>query len=219
MPKPALSREKVLSTAIDYADKAGIEGLSMRKLADQLGVKAMSLYNHVANKDDLIDGMVERVVAQLRFEWRGQNWKTCMMWRANNTYRVLVRHPWATQALVSRVNAGPNMLHYVDDTLNCLSQAGFSIIDADHVWNAMDNYIYGFVLQELNFPFSPDEYQSVAKQYIDQVPAAQFPALHQLTQQVAAGRYDGRHPFEFGFQLLMDGLERQLNINGVGQPK
>lgn len=210
MPKvtPPLSRQKVLKAAIQFANEQGLEALSMRKLADQLGVKAMSLYNHVTNKDDIIDGMVEAVMEQLQFKWKDKDWQACMLSRALQAYTVLMKHPWATQAIVSRVNAGPNMLHYVDDTLGCLNEAGFSIVDADHVWNAMDNYIYGFILQALNFPFAPKEYQAVAKDYIEMIPEHDYPYLNKLTSQVINGHYNGVHDFEFGFRLLLDGFER-----------
>lgn len=209
-----LHREKVLNAAIQFSNKHGLEALSMRKLADQLGVKAMSLYNHVANKDDIIDGMVELVAEQLQLDaqWKSDKaeWKASMLRRANKAYDVLKQNPWATQAIVSRANTGPFMLHYVDDTLGCLHQAGFSIIDSDHVWNAMDNYIYGYILQELNFPFTPDEYRSAAKDYAFMIPESEFPFLNKLTQEVMHGRYDGLHNFQFGFTLLLDGLERYL---------
>lgn len=207
-PKPSLTRQRVLETAVAYADENGLEGLSMRKLAERLGVKAMSLYNHVSNKDDIIDGMVELVVGLLTLKWKGKDWQRCMLARANKAYEVLKRHPWATQTIVSRVNAGPNMLHYVDDTLGCLHEAGFSIVDADHAWNAMDNYIYGFILQELNFPLTPEEYQAAAKDYVALIPESDFPYLNKLTHEVMNGRYDGLHSFEFGFSLLLQGLER-----------
>lgn len=213
--RPSLSRNKVISAATNFSNIYGIEALSMRKLADQLGVKAMSLYNHVKNKDDIIDGMVEHVMEQLQLDWKNKHWKHCMMQRAMAAYEQLTKYPWATHAIVSRVNAGPFMLHYVDDTLGCLHEAGFSIADADHVWNAMDNYIYGYILQELNFPFSPDEYQTTAKEYVEMVPETEFPYLNKLTQEVIAGRYNGMHNFRFGFQLLLDGLEKSLNQSDI----
>lgn len=214
-PKLPLHRDKVLNAAIQFSNEHGLEALSMRKLADKLGVKAMSLYNHVSNKDDIIDGMVEIVAKQLQLdaEWKSgkAQWKTCMLQRANKAYDVLKQNPWATQAIVSRANTGPFMLHYVDDTLGCLNEAGFSIVDADHVWNVMDNYIYGYILQELNFPFTPDEYRSAAQDYVDMIPESEFPYLNKLTQEVMHGRYDGLHNFQFGFTLLLDGLERFLS--------
>jgi AcrR family transcriptional regulator len=136
----------------------GLAALSMRKLAQALGVKAMSLYNHVANKDDIIDGMVELVVAEIALPSLTVDWPTAMRQRATSAHAVLLRHPWATMALMSRVNVGPAMLRYIDATLGCLVEAGFSYPLADYAWNAIDSHIYGFTLQALNFPFEADEY-------------------------------------------------------------
>ena len=208
--KPALSQEKILDTALSMANETGLESLSMRKLADRLGVKAMSLYNHVANKDAMLDGMVERVMSKMQFEWRGRDWQQSLTARANQAYEVLSRYPWATQLLVSRINAGPNMLHYVDDTLGCLHEAGFSLEDADHAWNAMDSFIYGYILQEQNFPFAADDYADTAEAYLDAIPASEYPYLNQLTHKVLTQTYTGVHEFEYGFTHLLNGLAEEL---------
>jgi AcrR family transcriptional regulator len=136
------------------ADAGGIEALSMRKLAADLGVEAMSLYNHVKNKDDILDGLVERVAAQIEVPKIGGDWKREMRKRASSAHKVLMHHRWAAMLLMSRVNIGPVMLRYVDATLGCLREAGFSHVMADHAWNTLDSYIYGFTLQALNFPFA-----------------------------------------------------------------
>src|SRR4028119_1439853 len=122
----SLSRERVLRAAVCLADEGGIESLSMRKLAQDLGVKAMSLYNHVANKDDLLDGIVDIVVSEIEVPNLGVDWKTAMRGRAMSAHEVLLRHPWSTMPLVSRVNVGPAMLRYVDATRGCLRGAGFA---------------------------------------------------------------------------------------------
>ncbi|MCM1982278.1 TetR/AcrR family transcriptional regulator C-terminal domain-containing protein [Lyngbya confervoides] len=205
VPLP-LSRERILQVALQKADTEGIEALSMRKLAQALGVKAMSLYNHVAHKDDMVDGMVDLVVGEIELPSLEVNWKTAMRQRAISAHTVLLRHPWATLALMSRVNVGPAMLRYVDATLACLVEAGFSYPMADYAWNALDSHIYGFTLQALNFPFEAEEYAAVAKDYVSMVPPEKYPYLNQLTHQVMDGRHDGLHNFEFGLSLLLDGL-------------
>jgi AcrR family transcriptional regulator len=213
MPSPEstaqlpLSRERILQVALRKADAEGIEALSMRKLAQELGVKAMSLYNHVANKDDMVDGMVDRVVGEIALPSLEVDWKTAMRQRAISAHTVLLRHPWATLALMSRINVGPAMLRYVDATLACLMEAGFSYPMADYAWNALDSHIYGFTLQALNFPFKAEEYAAVAKDYVAMVPPEKYPYLNQLTHQVMDGHHDGLHNFEFGLNLLLDGLE------------
>jgi AcrR family transcriptional regulator len=202
-----LNRDRILRTALHLADAGGIEALSMRKLAQELGVQAMSLYNHVANKDDLLDGMVDLVVGEIAVPDLTLEWKTAMRRRAISAYQVLSRHPWAIMALMSRINVGPAMLRYIDATLGCLKEAGFSYELADHAWNAIDSHIYGFTLQELNFPLEAADYSETAGQFVDQIPAAQYPYMNHLTQLVIAGTYDGLHEFEFGLELLLNGLD------------
>lgn len=204
----SLSRERVLRAAVRLADEGGIESLSMRNLAQDLGVKAMSLYNHVANKDDLLDGIVDIVVSEIEVPNLGVDWKTAMRGRAMSAHEVLLRHPWSTMPLVSRVNVGPAMLRYVDATLGCLREAGFSLEMADRAWNAIDSHIYGFTLQELNFPFETEEYSEAAKNGLSLIPADKYPYLNRLTHDVIEGRYDGIHDFEFGLELILNGLDR-----------
>ena len=211
MTQAKLSKARILKQALIIADNGGIEALSMRKLADALGVKAMSLYNHFANKDEIIDGLVELVIAEIEVpEHAADEWKTAMLVRANSAHQTLLAHPWATQTIVSRMNIGPNILAYIDTTLGCLRKAGFSIDMADHIWNAMDNHIYGFTLQELNFPLQEDEYAEAAAGFIDMIPVDKYPHMNALSRQVMAGKYNGIHDFEFGLTLILNGLDKQL---------
>jgi AcrR family transcriptional regulator len=203
-----LSRERVLQMALCIADQDGIEALSMRKIAQELGVKAMSLYNHVANKDDILDGIVDMVVAEIELPDLKIDWKTAMRRRAISAHVVLLRHPWVAIAMMSRVNVGSAMLRYIDATLGCLREAGFSFETADHAWNAIDNHVYGFTLQELNFPFKPGEYAQQAESFISFIPLEKYPYMNRLAHYVIEGRYDGLHNFEFGLDLILDGLER-----------
>ncbi len=203
-----LSKDRVLHAALALADEIGIASLSMRKLGQVLGVEAMSLYKHVANKDDILDGIVDIVASEIDVPAIGGDWKMAMRRRATSAHEVLLRHPWATMLIVSRANVGPAMLRYVDATIGCLRDAGFSYVMADHAWNAIDSHVYGFTLQKLNFPFEPEEYAKVAKDYLPMIPAAQYLYLHGLSQEVIGGRYDGLHEFEFGLDLILDGLER-----------
>lgn len=207
-PPSPLSREKVLYAAMCLADEEGVESLSMRKLAQKLGVKAMSLYNHVTNKDDILCGIVDIVVSEIELPSLETDWKTAMRRRAISAHEVLLRHPWATMALMSQMNTGSAMLRYVDATLGCLHKAGFSFEMADRAWNAIDSHIYGFTLQELNFPLAATEYAEVAKNFVSFIPADQYPYLNQLTHHVIEGRYDGIHDFEFGLDLLLNSLDQ-----------
>jgi AcrR family transcriptional regulator len=202
-----LSREKVLRAALRMADEGGLDSLSMRNLARALKVEAMSLYNHVANKEQILDGLVELVAGEIDVPAIGGDWRAAMRQRARSAHAVLMRHPWATMLFVSRVNVGPTMLRYVDATIGCLRAAGFSYPMADHAWNALDAYLYGFTLQKLNFPLDPAQYAPAAAQFLPLIPVEQFPYLNGMSQEVIAGRHDGVHQLELGLELLLDGLE------------
>ncbi|MDQ3037813.1 MAG: TetR/AcrR family transcriptional regulator C-terminal domain-containing protein [Myxococcota bacterium] len=203
-----LTQEKVLRAALRMADEDGLDALSMRKLAQRLKVEAMSLYNHVANKEAILDGLVELVVGEIDLPSPGGEWKIAMRRRAISAHAVLMRHPWATMLFVSRANIGPNMLRYVDATIGCLRAAGFSYPMADHAWTALDAYVYGFTQQKLSFPFEPAEYAAMAEQFLPLIPIEQFPHLRGMSEEIIAGRHDGVHQLELGLELLLDGLEK-----------
>jgi AcrR family transcriptional regulator len=207
-PRAPLTRAKVLSAALLMADKGGIESLSMRNLARALKVEAMSLYNHVDGKEDILDGLVDLVASEIDVPKSGGDWQAAMRQRASSAHAVLLRHPWATMLFVSRMNIGPNMLRYVDATIGCLREAGFSYPMADHAWTALDAYIYGFTIQKRNFPLDPSEYAPAAKAFLHLIPVEQFPYLNGMSQEVIAGRHDGLHQLEFGLELILAGLER-----------
>ena len=168
----------------------------------------MSLYNHVKNKDDILDGIVDIVVSEIEVPIIGGDWKAAMRRRAESAHEVLMRHSWAAMLLMSRINVGPFMLRYVDATLGCLREGGFSFAMADYAWNTLDSYIYGFTLQKLNFPFEPDEYSDVAESFMPQLPSDQYPYLLGLSREVIEGRHDGLHDLAFGLEIVLDGLER-----------
>lgn len=205
-----LTRERVLQAAVRLADAEGIESLSMRKLAQELGVEAMSLYNHVANKDDVLDGIADIVVGEIEVPAIGADWKTAMRRRALSAHEALLRHPWAPLLIGSRLNVGPAMLRYVNATIGCLREAGFSYETADRAWNVMDSHIYGFTLLELNFPLAPSEYASAAEAFLPMLPAEQYPYMRAMTELVIEGKHSGLQDFDFGLELLLDGLERLL---------
>lgn len=199
----------MLRAAVTLVDEIGIAALSMRKLGVVLGVEAMSLYKHVSNKDDILDGIVDLVVGEFEVPAIGVDWKGAMRRRAMSAHQVLMRHPWATMLVVSRLNVGPEMLRYVDATIGCLRAAGFSYPMADHAWNAVDSYIYGFTLQTLNFPLEPREYAKMAKAFLPRIPEDEYPDLHGMSRHVIDGHHDGLHHVEFGLDLILDGLERR----------
>jgi AcrR family transcriptional regulator len=209
-PRAPLSTERVLRAALVLADAGGIEALTMRRLGQQLGVEAMSLYKHVANKDEILDGIVDLAVGEIALPAPGQGWKAAMRRRGISAHEVLLRHPWACLLLMSRTNVGPAMLRYVDSTLGSLREAGFPVELADYAWNAMDSHIYGFTLQELNFPIEPQQFAEAARTWLPRLPPDTYPHLTEMAVHVMEGRYDGVPDFTFGLDLLLDGLERLL---------
>jgi len=205
-----LSRDKVLRGAIEIADKEGIDALSMRRLGEALGVEAMSLYKHVSNKDDVLGGIVDMVVGEIALPVIGGDWRAEMRKRAISAHTVLLRHPWATMLVVSRMSVGPAMLRYLDATIGCLRKAGFSFALTDYAWNAIDSYVYGFTFLKLNYPIGEEEYASAAKAFLPMIPEETYPHMNEGAREVAERRHDGILHLEFGLDLILDGLARLL---------
>ena len=203
-----LSRERVLRMALLLADAGDIEAISMRKIAQALGVQAMSLYNHVANKDDILDGIVDLVISEIEVPDLTADWKVAMRRRSVSAHEVLLRHPWAAIVIMARVNVGPASLRYIDATLGCLINAGFSFVIADRAWNAIDSHLYGFTLQELKFPFQPEDYSEAATTGLPLIPAEKYPYMNALTLEIIAKKYNGISNFEFGLEIILEGLDR-----------
>jgi AcrR family transcriptional regulator len=209
-PRIPLTRERVLHAAVALADESGSESLSMRKLGEAVGVEAMSLYHHVANKEDLLDGMIDVVFGEIDLPSGGKDWKTAMRQRAISARRVLSRHGWAIGFMESRSSPGPATLRHHDAVIGCLRDAGFSIELAAHAFSVLDSYIYGFALQERSLPFpTPEETAELAQDILAGFPADKYPHLAELTtQHVLRPGYDYGNEFEFGLDLILDGLER-----------
>ncbi len=208
-PRIPLSRERVLRAAVAFADEHGIASLSMRKLGEVLGVEAMSLYNHVANKDQLLDGMVDLVFAEIDLPEGGADWKTAMRDRAESARQALRRHPWAIALMSTRTSPGPATLRHHNAVIGSLRAAGFSIQLAAHAFSALDSYIYGFALQEATLPLgdTAEDTAEVAQTMMAQVPADEYPHLTEFTlEHILQPGYDYGEEFGFGLDLILDGL-------------
>ena len=205
-----LNRERVLLAAVAFADESGIGPLSMRKLGEALGVEAMSLYNHVANKGELLDGMVDLVFSEIDLPRGGADWRMAMRQRAVSARRALSRHPWAIGLMDSRTSPGPATLRHHNAVIGSLRQAGFSIELAAHAFSVLDSYIYGFALQEASLPFdTPEETAELAQMIMDRFPPDEYRHLTELTvEHVLRPGYDYGDEYEFGLDLILDGLER-----------
>jgi AcrR family transcriptional regulator len=208
-----LSRERILREAMKLADKLGVEKLSMRKLGSRLGVEAMSLYNHIANKDDLLDGLVDTVIAEIELPEVGKDWKQGMRRRAHSAREMFLRHPWALVVMESRKNPGPNSMRYYNAVIGCLREGGFSIALAAHAFAALDSYIYGFAMQEMKLPFkNSQELDDLAGDIMQQVPTHLFPYFTEMiTGHVMKPGYAFGAEFDWGLELMLDGLERHLS--------
>src|SRR3954447_17475274 len=207
-----LNRERVLRAAIALADERGADELTMRKLAKELGVEAMSLYNHVANKDDLLDGMVDIVFGEIEAPAPGGDWKAELRKRAISTRAALNRHRWAIGEMEGRTTHGPNNLRLHDAVLGCLRGAGFSVEMTVHAYSVQDAYIYGFALQERDMSSeTTDDFAAEAQRQMHEYQAvlADYPHLVEVVGgYVATAGYDYDTEFLFGLDLILDGLDK-----------
>jgi AcrR family transcriptional regulator len=206
-----ITRERVLSAALALADEGGHEALSMRNVGKQLGVEAMSLYNHVANKEDILDGLVDIVFSEIAVPSPGEaDWKTAMRERAISVRAALNRHRWAVGLMEGRMSPGPATLRSHDAVMGCLREAGFAFRAAVHALSVMDAYIYGFALQEKNLPFeTADQVSEVMTIQREHVPHMDdYPYLVEVATEMAQAGYDYATEFEFGLDLILDALER-----------
>ncbi len=202
----------MLAAAVALVDEAGLEALTMRELGHRLGVEAMSLYNHVANKDDILDGMVDLVVSEIDLPSDTSDWKEAMRTRATSAQAAFARHPWASGLIDSRQSSGPARLRYFDWMVGTLRRAGFSLEMSARAFSIVDSYIYGFGRQQLNLAsggdMAPEEMAAAFRQAI---PADEYPYLTEMVVDYAMTSGNDEHAdFQFGIGLILDGLERLL---------
>ncbi len=208
-PRPPLSRERVLRAALDLADESGLDALTMRELGKRLGVEAMSLYNHVANKDDVLDGILDLVVSEIDLPSGDVDWRVAMRRRAASARAVFARHPWASALIDSRESSGPGRMYYFDWVIGTLRRSGFSVELAVHAFSAIDSYIYGFGRQQLNMAAGEGTAEESAEAILSAIPADEFPYLAEvITDFMLKVGYDEKVDFDFGLGLILDGLER-----------
>ncbi len=210
--RPRLTRDAVLRRALERADAVGLDALSMRSLASELGVVPMALYKHVANKDELVDGMVDLVWAEVEPP-AGATWREAMRARAVSLREALRRHPWAVGLMESRMRPGPANLAAHNAMMGCLREAGYPFRTTVHVTSVLDAYVYGFALQEKTLPFdTAEESGEVAAEKEQSVPpelAQRFPYLLEVVAELAQAGYDYDEEFATGLDLILDGVERR----------
>lgn len=210
--RPRLTRDAVLQRALERADASGIDALSMRSLASELGVVPMALYKHVANKDELVDEMVDLVWAEVEPP-TGTTWQLAMRARAESLRAALRRHPWAVGLMESRMRPGPANLAAHNAMMGCLREAGLPFRTTVHVTSVLDAYVYGFALQEKTLPFdTAEESGQIAAEKEQAVPpelAERFPYLLEVVAQLAEAGYDYDEEFAIGLDLILEGVERR----------
>jgi AcrR family transcriptional regulator len=211
-PRLPLTRDLVLQTALKLADQGGLASLSMRKLGQELGVEAMALYYHFANKDEVLDGIVDLVFAEIDLPVAGAPWKPAMRRRAMSVRDVLARHRWAIGMMESRQNPGPANLRHHDAVIGNLRAAGFDMAMVAHAYSLVDAYVYGFALTKMNLPFEGGaEVAAVATTMLAPFAADEYPNLVAfITEHALLPGYDFAAEFEYGLDVLLDGIERTL---------
>ena len=204
-----VTRDRVMTAAIGLADEGGIDALTMRRIGQALGVEAMALYRHVSNKDDIIDGIVDLVWAEIGPTEIDTDWKEAMRERAIKLRDGLLRHRWAIGLMESRTNPGPASLQHHDAVIGCLRASGFHMAMAAHAYSLLDSYIYGFALTKMNLPFeSTADITEMAQSMLQPFPLNAYPNLADfITEHAMQPGYDYANEFEYGLDLILDGLE------------
>jgi AcrR family transcriptional regulator len=203
-----VTKDRAVQVAVQLADRGGIESVSMRHLAQELSVTAMSLYYHVKSKEDILDGMIEVVVGEIMLPSPGAQWKTALRERAESARSVLARHPWAISMVDSRTTRAT--LRHHNAVVGCLTGAGFSIPMAAHAMSVLDSYVHGFALQEASLPTDASGDISAATSTImdQQQLMAPFPHLARMAVElILQPGYAYGNEFDFGIQLILDGIE------------
>jgi hypothetical protein len=205
-PRTPLTRERVLRAAITIADQTGIESLSMRRVGQEVGVEAMSLYNHVANKDDLLDGMIDVLVSEIDVPANGGDWRMALRGSILSARAVMLRHPWVPRLIASRPRSrmGPAMVRYMDSVVGCLRKAGFSYEMVHFAGHVLGNRLLGYT----DKPYAPEDVESVpspADRSRREISPGEYPNLAEMFSQI---HYDDEVEFAFGVDLILDGLEQ-----------
>lgn len=207
--RPPLSRERILQAAVDLADRGGLGALTMRRLGSELGVEAMALYKHVANKDEILDGIVDLVFGEIEIPSEADDWKEAMRRRARSAREVLSRHSWAIGLVEARDSTGPTTLRYLNAILGNLRSAGFSIENAAHAFSLLDSYVYGRVIQENSTPIrSSEEWTDSNESILEQDMIGEYPHLVEIYKNAQGIGFSFDGEFEYGLDLILEALDQ-----------
>ena len=205
-----LTHDRIVDAAVAVADAGGLSQVSMRNVGRELGVEAMSLYHHIAGKSALLDAMVDWIFRLIRLPDATDPWRHGMIVRARSQRETLARHPWALGLVESRRTPGPALLRHHDAVLGCLRRNGFSVRLASHTFSAIDAYVYGFVLTELNLPFDNSGADSFVDEFTQALPAADYPYLAEVGAMIVRDGYRFGDEFPYGLDLILDSIEQRL---------
>lgn len=209
--RPPLTAQRIIESAASVADRGGLEAVSMRNVAKELGVEAMSLYHHVADKESLLDGLADWIVEQIELPEVTDPWRAAMSARARSAHNVLSAHPWAITLIESRPAPGMPLLRHHDRIVGCLLESGFSAELATHAFSAIDAYVYGFTLSEAHLPFAPGDGAEEAFAREVAPSSEEFPHLaRSLSELMETGTYSYAAEFDYGLDLILEGFERRL---------
>ena len=208
-PRLPLSRDRILHAALELADEGGIESLTMRKLGQALGFEAMSLYNHVANKDDVFDGILDLVLAESEPPSPTGDWDAAIRTSAISVHEALRRHPWSCTLLMAPEHARPARARYMDSLLGRLREAGFSAETTYHAYHVLDGHIFGFSLWETSHTYTAEQVSTFKARFEQTITADAYPYLHEHAQQhFSEGPHREVSAFELGLDLILDGLKK-----------
>jgi AcrR family transcriptional regulator len=207
-PRTPLSRERVIGAAIDLADADGLAAVSMRRLATSLGVEAMSLYYHVRNKNEVLGGILERVLCELEIPLDGTPWKQALRMTALSAHAVLDRHRWAASLLMTPGVASATRVRWMESVLASLAAAGLPPGLADHAYHALDSYVVGFTLWQSSIPYSAAQLEDLARTYLATMPVDEFPhTANHVRWHLDSSGGEGARAFDSGLEMFLDGLE------------
>jgi AcrR family transcriptional regulator len=204
--RPRVSREQVLDAALALADEGGLSAVTMGSVGARLGVEAMSLYRHIGNKEEMLDGLVDRVFAEIEVPADAPDWRQALRRRAISVHDALRRHPWAIGLMESRAQPGPATLGHHDEMLGLLFRAGFAGGRAVRVYNLLDSYIYGFALQEATLPFSSQEEMEAVSDQMLATMADAYPNLTSVQRELVGSGFVYSDEFEAGLDIILAAL-------------
>jgi AcrR family transcriptional regulator len=215
--RPVLSRQRVLDGAMTVADAGGLDALTIRSLAQQLHVAPMAIYHYVANKEEILDGVVDLVFAEMEYPSADADWRAALHRRCTSARHVLRRHPWAIPLLQSRTSPGPATLRHLDAVIGCLRRAGFSVRMTAHAYAMIDSYVYGFALSEASLPINgPDTVAEVATSMQEGFSIGDYPHLSEFSaEHVMQPDYDFGQEFDFGLTVILDALGEHAHRESV----